>query len=311
MRLLALILVASHAALGCTVVVDARPKNPKPNDTIVSDASVSDIENLDALADIIEPDGADGQVSGDVSAIDVDGAPLPDTVEDTDGLGQWDTEETDSGDVAPPLPDVIEDVEPEPEIITTDNYLLDTADDLLMNDGITGTLVLKKEHAVVFPLDLSASQKNILALTPDTILEKSLEFSCLGNSNVEGFFFDSTQKGPGATLKLLPENPIAIKLTEGSAVSTKGSATVVSVELELPFTVPQNEFNYEPDTLCYGVFTQGDWYFSFDPVQVQLDPLAKKGTGVLEIEFPAGVEAVAILTGQNIAINWIRYTVSD
>ena len=143
------------------------------------------------------------------------------------------------------------------------------------------------------------------------MLEKFLEFSCLGNTNVENFFNDTTQKGPGSTLKLLEGNPISAKLEEGSKVSLKEMATVVTVEMELPYEVPQSDFTYEPGTLCFGVYNQGDWYFSFEPVQVQLDPLAKKGVGVLTIDFPAKVEAVAVLTGQNIAINWIRYTVND
>ena len=92
----------------------------------------------------------------------------------------------------------------------------------------------KKEHVVV-PRGFRRATEEYLALTPDTILEKNVEFSCLGNSNVEGFFFDSAQKGR-SDLEAAPENHCN-KTYGRDDDQLERFPAVVTVELELPFTV--------------------------------------------------------------------------
>jgi hypothetical protein len=321
MRQWALFIVLGQLSLGCTVVVDASPKNKGTTDTTSSDST-----NLDGMADSSSPDALLDTVPGDLVESDtasdstiqppLEDTGLNDAVSDAGGdtpidVSQEDVEsdtgveETVSDDVAEPETDVPADLS---------WYKLDTADDLLMNEGpepIMGTFVISHDAAAVFPVDLTVPEKNVLALTPDTLLEKQMPFSCLGNDAVLNSFIAQSQQGPGGTLKLLEGHPIGTSLADGAVIKSQGNAKVVSIELELPYQVPQNDVTYEPGSICYGVRSQGDWFFNFDPVKVQLDPLTKKGFGVLFIDFPAKIDAVAVLTGKTVGVNWIRYQVSD
>jgi hypothetical protein len=321
MRQWALFIVLGQLSLGCTVVVDASPKNKGSADMSAGDSTNVDImidaASVDVLWDTVPSDAVESDIASDsVIQPPLGDVGLDDAVFDADGHTPSDTflqdvaadtapEDADSDDVAGPQPDV-------PAGVTW--YKLDTADDLLMNEGpipITGTFVISHDAAAVFPIDLSAPEKNVLALTPDTLLEKQMPFACLGNDAVMNSFIAQTQQGPGGTLKLLDGHPIGTSLADGTVIKAKSSAKVLSIELELPFQVPQSDVTYEPGAICYGVRSQGDWFFNFDPVNVQLDPLTKKGFGVLLIEFPAKVDAVAVLTGKTVGVNWIRYQVSD
>ena len=301
--------VLSHSALilglllgGCTVVVDGQRKPP------VVDASAPDSGTEDAGNDLVSvdvsatADANDASVTTDTHPTDIFGHDVAsgDLGGAADAFVELDGSDGSGSDVA-------EDAGP-PGGGGPGEFVLDTANDFTLSDGVTGTLTVDKEHAIVFPVDRSTPVKDLKQYSPTDLATVLAEFSCLGNANVQAFFPDTVQPGPGSTLKLLAGNPIGDALSAVDIITTD-SATVLAVFLELPFEVPQdNKAEFEPGPLCYGVLSQGDWFFSFDPMPIQVDESEDFAMAALPIDFPAKADAVAVLTGQDIAISVIRYT---
>lgn len=302
MRRIALLCLLAQLT-ACTVVVDA-PSKKKPTldvtslDLLSTDGQTSDIGLEDGWQDETSP--SSDTVASDASDVLVSDASV-DAVGDAGvsedaGVGEL------PGDAIGPE----EDASGPPTTFT-----LETADDVLMQGpegGTTGTLVLQQDSAAVFPLDMLFATKHVLALTPDTLMATKLPFSCLGNEAMANNYKDVTQIGPSGTLKLLPGHPVAEALNASPSVAEKGQAVVSQLEIQMPFLVPQDDVERVPGTLCYGFRAQGDWYINFDPNIAKLNLLEKLGTHSFKVSFPAKVDAIAIITGKPLGVDWIRWT---
>jgi hypothetical protein len=156
-----------------------------------------------------------------------------------------------------------------------------------------GTLIISHNAIAVFPIDLSARNRVLTVMSPETIYESQDKVTCEGNGRTE---LDATHH-------------IARNINAVSAPAQKDVATITSLQVEMPYHAKQDQFNRIPENICVGFHIRDKgWVWHFTAISPVLDQVAQKGVAKIEVK-ESNVDAIGILFETTTNVDKIIYEV--
>ncbi len=252
-------------------------------ETSLSDASDASTEDID------------DDVVGDVDEVTT-GPDIPDDTIGDSNETSLDSDSTDEG-----APDVAID-EGSPIIQT---YVLDTS-----GSSDPGTMIVSHNAMAVFPMLWDGPLKVVETEGPDTIFEIQTLLGCWGNQEIYDAAADSSYGPLGWTDdgKLISAPTSGISPTEALAAVSPTIMYVDTVELTMPYHVPQDAFERIPTTFCVGYGTNdGNWIWDFTPIEAVHDADGQIAHGTIVLN-ASDVHAIAIMFETTTATSQIAVT---